>query len=154
MSYQLVDSVSMTIATVVAAAGEVEGRIWAIFLWDPAQGAYIGQLPSIAQGNKGGARIYTENPSDTVSSRYYIKAVVRDPAGMPVALSFPAGSDAIGGSYNSSQQAWIGNQSEVLSPNSRIMPSGAYCAWAFEFTASEIGNYTLSVDLYAEVASS
>jgi len=85
MSYQLVDSVSMTIATVVAAAGEVEGRIWAIFLWDPAQGAYIGQLPSIAQGNKGGARIYTENPSDTVSSRYYIKAVVRDPAGMPVA---------------------------------------------------------------------
>jgi hypothetical protein len=72
---------------------------------------------------------------------------------MPVALSFPAGSDAIGGSYNSSQQAWMGNASEVMAPNSRIMPSGAYCAWAFEFTASEIGNYTLSVELYAEAAS-
>ncbi len=154
MSYQLVDSVSMTVATAVAETGPAEGRIWAVFPWDPAQGAYIGNLPTIVQGNKGGARVYAENPSLLVSARYYTKAVVLGPSGMPVALSFPAGSDAISGSYNSSQQAWIGNASEVMAPESRIMPSGEYCAWAFEFTASEIGNYTLSVELYAEAASS
>ena len=153
MSFQLVDSWSGAVATVTGAGGEPEGRMWAIFLWDPVSGAYIGNLPSITQGNKGGARVYAENPSPSVSSRYYIKAVVRDPSGTPVVINFPAGSEAIGGSYNASQQAWIGNASEVMAPGSRIMPSGAYCAWNLELTADQIGNYTLSVELYAEAAS-
>lgn len=151
MSYEEVDRWSGIVAVVAAPAAAV-GRFWAVFLWDPVTNAYIANIPTIVQGGKGGARVYAENPSVSVSARYSITAAVWDPDGTPVTINFPVGSDAIGGTFNIAGQVWMGNGSEIMPPESRIQPSGAYLVWAFEFTALKLGSYTMEVVLFAEPA--
>lgn len=153
MAFQEVDRWTGVIAVVTAApAGEASGRLWAVFPWDPNTNAYIGNIPSIAQGDNGGARIYAENDSLEVPARYYIEAVVRNPDGQPVVIFLPEDGLTLGGHYDSTKKAWVGAASEVMGPQTRIMPSGLYCAWNIGFTASEVGSYAIEIVLYGEAA--
>lgn len=147
MAFIEVDRWSGVVA-VVAVPAPVQGRIWAVFPWDPNNQWYIqdGTIPELVLGQTAGARIMIENPTgSTRSALYYTLITVTGPTGTKVTISEPAWNIGLGGHWDSVQKAWVGETSPVTVPL-----QGRW--WEIVFTVDKVGSYTMEIILYAEGA--
>lgn len=152
MAFVEVDRWSGLVA-VVAAPAPLQGRIWAVYPWDPVNNWYIqdGTIPELTGGQYAGAMIMVENPvGSTRNARYYTTIEVTVPSGVAHRdLKTPSWVLGLGldSFWNTPgiTQVWRGEESPITVPL-----QGRW--WEVIFEVAEVGNYSMETVLYAEPA--